>query len=170
MSILVSDTNHHEEWPGLSKGSIDEYVSGKCSFLTVIMPATLVNLDAAIVLDILQQKLGQDTFSQALDWQETIPGPIEERATSSWIKSANMVGVNVRTIGHFWNVVKYALSLSKAQSAIHLLPYWAQHLGERVLIAKQLSERGGVLQCQLLGNRVSIAGNAVTFMEGVLYL
>jgi len=76
----------------------------------------------------------------------------------------------VRTIGHFWNVVKYALSLSKAQSAIHLLPYWAQHLGERVLTAKQLSERGGVLQCQLLGNRVSIAGNAVTFMEGVLYL
>ncbi len=124
MSILVPDTNHHEEWPGLSKGVIDEYVSGKCSFLTVIMPAALVNLDAAIVLDILQQKLGQDTLSQALDWQETIPSPVEDRATSSWIKSANMVGVNVRTIGHFWNVVKYALSLSKAQSAIHLLPIW----------------------------------------------
>lgn len=51
-----------------------------------------------------------------------------------------------------------------------LTPYWAQYLGEGVLTAKQLSERGGVLQCQLLGNRVSIAGNAVTFMEGVLYL
>lgn len=51
-----------------------------------------------------------------------------------------------------------------------LTPYWTQHLGEGVLKAKQLSERGGLLHCQLLGNRVSIAGNAVTFMEGVLYL
>lgn len=51
-----------------------------------------------------------------------------------------------------------------------LTPYWAQYLGKGVLTAKQLSERGGVLHCQLLGNRVSIAGNAVTFMEGVLYL
>jgi len=59
MSILAPDTNHHEEWPGLSKGGIDEYVSGKCSFLTVIMPATLVNLDAAIVLDVLQQNWGK---------------------------------------------------------------------------------------------------------------
>lgn len=51
-----------------------------------------------------------------------------------------------------------------------LTPYWTRHLGERLLKARQLSERGGVLHCQLLGDRVSIAGNAVTFMEGVLYL
>lgn len=53
---------------------------------------------------------------------------------------------------------------------ISLTPYWTRHLGEKVLKAKQLSERGGILHCQVLGNRVSIAGNAVTFMEGVLYL
>lgn len=124
MSILVTDANQHEQWPNLSKGIIDEYVSGKYSFLTAIMPSVLVDLEAEIVLDILQQKLGQEILAQALDWQETVPSPVEDSATSSWIKSVNMIGVNVRTIGHFWNVVKYALSLSNTQSAIHLLPIW----------------------------------------------
>ena len=35
-----------------------------------------------------------------------------------------MVGVNVRTLGSFWNVVKYAMTLPDCQSAIHLLPIW----------------------------------------------
>ena len=35
-----------------------------------------------------------------------------------------MVGINVRTIGSFWNVIKYALTLPEAQSSIHLLPIW----------------------------------------------
>ncbi|MEM1214368.1 MAG: hypothetical protein AAGJ82_01690, partial [Bacteroidota bacterium] len=34
------------------------------------------------------------------------------------------VGVNVRTVQSFWNVVKYALTLPASQSSIHLLPIW----------------------------------------------
>jgi hypothetical protein len=35
-----------------------------------------------------------------------------------------MVGINVRTVGDFWNIVKYALTLPEAQDSIHILPIW----------------------------------------------
>jgi PhzF family phenazine biosynthesis protein len=47
-----------------------------------------------------------------------------------------------------------------------LTPYWAQILGRRELLAHQVSERGGVLKCQLRGDRVGIAGQAAFYMEG----
>ena len=35
-----------------------------------------------------------------------------------------MVGINVRTIQSFWNVVKYSFTLPSSQQSIHLLPIW----------------------------------------------
>lgn len=49
-----------------------------------------------------------------------------------------------------------------------LIPYWANKLGKNVLHARQISPRGGELFCELRGNRVAIAGHAVTFLEGVI--
>lgn len=51
-----------------------------------------------------------------------------------------------------------------------LVPYWADRLRKNELLAYQASARGGVLHCEYLGDRVSIAGNAVTFMKGVILL
>ena len=45
-----------------------------------------------------------------------------------------------------------------------LTPYWAGRLGKNTLEARQVSKRGGSLRCQLQGNRVILAGRAVTFM------
>lgn len=47
-----------------------------------------------------------------------------------------------------------------------LIPYWAKQLGKTELIAKQVSERGGVLYCKHLGKRVEIGGRAVTYLIG----
>lgn len=47
-----------------------------------------------------------------------------------------------------------------------LTPYWAKRLGKTELKARQLSRRGGVLDCALHGDRVSIAGRAVLYLEG----
>ena len=47
-----------------------------------------------------------------------------------------------------------------------LTPYWAARLGKRVLTAKQLSARGGDLQCELRGERVLIAGQVVEYLRG----
>lgn len=43
-----------------------------------------------------------------------------------------------------------------------LIPYWAEKLGKTELMAYQASKRGGVLRVQLDGDRVRIAGKAVT--------
>ncbi len=52
--------------------------------------------------------------------------------------------------------------------AIHcsLIPYWAEKLVQDKLFARQVSARGGELFCELVGDRVKIGGNAVTFLKG----
>ena len=47
-----------------------------------------------------------------------------------------------------------------------LTPYWAKRLGKTELEARQLSRRGGTLRCALNGDRVSIGGRAVLYLEG----
>jgi PhzF family phenazine biosynthesis protein len=51
-----------------------------------------------------------------------------------------------------------------------LIPYWAERLGKGELFARQVSSRGGELWCEDRGERVGIAGHAVTFMEGTIRL
>ena len=51
-----------------------------------------------------------------------------------------------------------------------LTPFWSAKLGKQTLLARQVSERGGLLRCELLGDRVAISGQAVLFMEGSVYL
>ena len=47
-----------------------------------------------------------------------------------------------------------------------LVPYWADRLGKTKLHARQVSARGGELWCELHGDRVKIAGQAVLYMKG----
>jgi PhzF family phenazine biosynthesis protein len=49
-----------------------------------------------------------------------------------------------------------------------LTPFWAQRLGKAAMTAYQASARGGVLRVRLDGDRVRIAGRAVTIIHGEL--
>lgn len=49
-----------------------------------------------------------------------------------------------------------------------LTPYWAQRLGRNELRAWQASPRGGALRVRLDGDRVKLAGRAVTVLRGEL--
>jgi PhzF family phenazine biosynthesis protein len=51
-----------------------------------------------------------------------------------------------------------------------LIPYWSQRLGKKKLHAYQVSARGGELWCQDRGERVTISGKAVRFLEGTIFL
>jgi len=53
-----------------------------------------------------------------------------------------------------------------------LAPYWSKRLGKKVMLAKQLSTRGGTLQCVLKDEegRVIIKGSAVTFSRARIFL
>ena len=62
--------------------------------------------------------------AKAIDPDATIPGPYASDTGTAWLKTAKTVGINVRTIRHFWNIVPYSLLLPNAQNAIHILPVW----------------------------------------------
>lgn len=47
-----------------------------------------------------------------------------------------------------------------------LTPYWSRILGKQKLFARQISQRGGELFCELKGDRVKIGGNAVLYLKG----
>ena len=47
-----------------------------------------------------------------------------------------------------------------------LVPYWAQRLGRDHFTALQASERTGLLQCRLAGDRVFLGGRCFTVIEG----
>ncbi|MDO9619578.1 MAG: PhzF family phenazine biosynthesis protein [Pseudomonas sp.] len=51
-----------------------------------------------------------------------------------------------------------------------LTPYWAQRLDKSRLSALQCSARGGELHCELAGERVKIAGQALLIASGRLFL
>ncbi|MCL1882304.1 MAG: PhzF family phenazine biosynthesis protein [Defluviitaleaceae bacterium] len=47
-----------------------------------------------------------------------------------------------------------------------LTPFWSKRLGKKIMSARQLSARGGVLECEDLGERVRISGKAVRYLKG----
>lgn len=49
-----------------------------------------------------------------------------------------------------------------------LVPYWARELGRASLSARQISARGGDLQCRLQGDRVLLGGTAVPVKESTI--
>ncbi|WP_299580124.1 PhzF family phenazine biosynthesis protein [uncultured Sunxiuqinia sp.] len=51
-----------------------------------------------------------------------------------------------------------------------LMPYWTDRLQKQELSARQISSRGGLLQCALQGDRVLIAGKARTFLRGEIFI
>lgn len=51
-----------------------------------------------------------------------------------------------------------------------LTPYWAKKLGKNELTARQLSQRGGYLECKHLGERVEISGKARLYLSGEIFV
>ena len=51
-----------------------------------------------------------------------------------------------------------------------MTPYWASFFGKDRLIARQCSVRGGILECELLDDRVTIGGSTVRYLDGEIYV
>ncbi|WMI81648.1 PhzF family phenazine biosynthesis protein [Anaerotignum sp. MB30-C6] len=51
-----------------------------------------------------------------------------------------------------------------------LIPFWAEKLRKQTLIAKQVSKRGGVLNCMDGGERVYISGGVVLYLKGEIFI
>lgn len=120
--------------PTRRQSYLDAYQTGRQTFIPHLLPELAVELTVPETLGLLRRRLG-DTLDLALDPAQTNPAsfaelpaplrsPIADQPDGSWLKRTNMVGINVRTVGSFWNIVKYALTLPAAQDSIHLLPIW----------------------------------------------
>lgn len=87
------------------------------------MPESLLVMPLTDVLEELYSVF-RDDLETALDPRGDIPSPLLGHTNTTWLRTANTVGVNLRTLGSFWKLIPYVFSLPRAQNAIHLLPFW----------------------------------------------
>lgn len=52
----------------------------------------------------------------------------------------------------------------------NFIPYWADKLSKKEMIACELSQRGGIVYCNMNGSRVTISGNAVLYSKSDIYI
>ena len=120
-------------WKREQSNFIQMYLEGKVSFIPNLLPEDAMAISTFETISILSQKLGngfdaaiseENTRLENHNLPEALQSPVRTEQSGKWLKNSNMVGINVRTIGSFWNIVKYALTLPKSQDSIHLLPIW----------------------------------------------
>lgn len=119
----------------LRHASIDAYADRRQSFVAGLLPDEAVQLSGDETLAILRRRFGEvvdlalcpeatDPNGNGSTLSEALRSPVAAWPDGSWLKRTRMVGANLRTVGGFWGVVKYALTLPDAQDAVHLLPIW----------------------------------------------
>jgi hypothetical protein len=111
-------------WSDYAATALADYRSGATDYVVGLPPEMAVGLPGTELAQLLYQRLGATVFQRCIDPAVAFPSPLADRKNTDWLRTANMVGINVRTIGSFWNVVKYALTLPQHISSIHLLPIW----------------------------------------------
>jgi hypothetical protein len=111
------------------------YVDGSASYLVGLRPQDALATPLRRMLDILRSRCGEavdvalseaavDLERPLADLPDAVRSPRASEPDSSWLKRSNMVGINVRTVGDYGGVVKYAMTLPAALDSIHLLPIW----------------------------------------------
>lgn len=93
------------------------------SFVSGLMPDAAIKLSINEIVNLLKNRFGLDV-DPLFDLNVTIGSPLFHEKNTRWMQRARTVGINVRTVQNFWNVVPYSLTLPAAQNAIHLLPIW----------------------------------------------
>ncbi len=111
-------------WQTRQQALLSAYSEGKTAFVEGLLPELAVQFKTTQVVHILEKRYGIEAVATALDPQFSTPSPLEGVSGTAWLRRTNMVGVNVRTIQNFWNVVKYALTLPACQDSLHFLPIW----------------------------------------------
>ncbi len=66
----------------------------------------------------------------------------------------------------------YGIAEDPVTGSLHtqVVPYWAGQLNKTTLTCRQASARGGTMQCTLQGDRVLLAGTAVLYAKGEIFV
>jgi PhzF family phenazine biosynthesis protein len=119
----------------------------------------------------LQTFKGRTDYMLLFDSEETIQNL---QPNIQLLLSTNARGIIVTAKGNESNFVSrffapaVGVNEDPVTGSAHttLSPFWANRLNKTELTALQLSARGGQLWCTLSGDRVFIAGKAVTYLRG----
>lgn len=96
-------------------------------------------------------------------------GRLSAIATRGVIVTSRAASSGVDFVSRFF-APSVGLSEDSVTGSAHccLAPFWSRRVHKTSLIAHQLSERGGVVRATVNGDRVHLAGQAVTVMRGEL--
>ena len=135
------------------------------------IPVT-AEMQAAINAEILEAYLSRDLLMVVKD-SETV-----EKIQPNLEKLSKLEGLTqaVTAAGKDFDCVsrvfapKVGVNEDPVTGSTHCLivPYWAEKLGKKKILARQASTRGGILHCEFLGERVKIAGQAALFATSEL--
>jgi PhzF family phenazine biosynthesis protein len=128
----------------------------------------------------LMESLGVSTAVEVLrsrDYFVVLPNEEAVRNVEpdyTLMEKLDTVGVIVTAKGHEADVVSRCfypgagIPEDPVTGSAHcnIVPYWSAKLGKTRLQCHQLSARGGVLACELDGDRVLMSGKCVLFLEG----
>ena len=116
-------------------------------------------------------KYGLVVFNNEEEVIKIVPNlnAIEKRPYDGIIVTAP--GENVDFVSRFF-APKLGIPEDPVTGGAHceLIPYWSKRLNKQNMTAKQLSKRGGVIHCSYLGDRVTMGGEAITYMHGELLM
>jgi len=92
----------------------------------------------------------------------------------SYLKCLDLRGVIITSISNDYDFVvrffapKYDIPEDSVTGSAYtqLTPYWSSKLLKNEFNVKQISQRGGELFCEWVGDRVLISGKAVKYLEG----
>ena len=109
-------------------------------------------------------------FDSQKDIEEFTPD-FEKKKLNDHAVIVSAPGVNCDFISRFF-APNVGINEDPVTGSAHctLIPYWAERLGKNRLHAFQLSSRKGELFCEYENERVLIAGHAVLFAKGEIYL
>lgn len=139
--------------------------------VTCVAPSALL---AGLVIQPVEV-LAADDYLVVYDSEETVRSIKPDFAKLATLDLRGVIvtarGRDVDFVSRFF-APKFGIPEDPVTGSAHcaLTPYWSARLGKQILNARQISRRGGDIQCELKGNRVALAGHAVTFMEAEIFV
>jgi PhzF family phenazine biosynthesis protein len=114
-----------------------------------------------------------ETYILVVDGPETVrnvhPNFAPLRNLHPYVVAVTARGDDVDFVSRYF-APSYGIPEDPVTGSAHciLAPYWAKRLGKSKLHARQLSERGGEVWCEVAEDRVLLKGKAVLTLEGSL--
>ena len=130
------------------------------------IPVT-AEMSAAVNANVLEAYLARDllmVLENAATVENLAPDQNKLAALEGLTQAVTAAGENFDCVSRIF-APKLKIPEDPVTGSTHCLiaPYWSTRLGKTKIFARQASARGGILHCEVVGERVNISGNAALF-------